>query len=102
MIFILKHAGDNKSGKTSIIQRYVANQYTEKEESSENTHSTPHKLPQPFTHTLKVPGRKEIVTSTFWEIPSNPLTCMKERYYADADAVIIGEIQVHSKLSKQK
>lgn len=87
------YTGDNESGKRSIIQRYISNQYTEqtKDEEHQDTHFASHRLPQLFTHTLKVPGRKEIVSAMFWAIPSHPLNYMKEQYYANADAVIIGK-----------
>ena len=87
--------GYNEGGnlKRSIVQRYIANQYTEQieEEEHQETYFASHRLPQLFTHTLKLPGRKEIISSTFWEIPSHPLNYMKEQYYANADAVIIGK-----------
>ena len=36
----------------------------------------------------------EVVSVTFWEIPSSPLAYMKKQYYTGADAVIIGEDNV--------
>ena len=88
--------GGKSCGKTIIIRRYIANQFIAI--NDETQHSEPQRtsgsshLAELSTHTLKVPGRNdEVVSITFWEIPSTPLAYMKEQYYGGADAVLIGE-----------
>ena len=81
--------------KDYIIQRYIANQFiasdeeTQQDESQRIDGSSP--LAELSTHTLTIPGRKEVVPITFWEIPSAPLACMKRQYDTGADAVLIGQ-----------
>ena len=87
--------GGEKCGKTTIIRRYIANQFiasdeeTQQDESQRIDGSSP--LAELSTHTLTVPGRKEVVSVTFWEIPSTPLAYMKRQYYTGTDAVLIGQ-----------
>lgn len=96
ILYLQSEIGGEKCGKTTIIRRYSANQFlASSEETQENepqkTSGSP-QLAQLSTHTLKVPGRNEVVSVTFWEIPSNPLAYMKKQYYTGADAVLIGEL----------
>ncbi len=56
--------GNEKCGKTTIIRRYIANQFiasnedTEQDEPQRTSGSPQLNIAQLFTHTLKVPGRK--------------------------------------------
>lgn len=80
--------GGDKSGKTSVIQRYTANRFSEKETEEPQSGNSEAQKVQLSTHTLKVPGRNEVVSVVFWEIPSRPLPYMKEQYYASTDAAL--------------
>lgn len=82
--------GSKNCGKTTIIRRYIANQFIAGNEDSQSESQKILQAAQLFTHTLKVPGRHEVVSITFWEIPSNPLEYMKKQYYSGADAALIG------------
>lgn len=87
--------GDGKCGKTTIIRRYIANQFIASDEEPQQDEpqrtDRSSQLAELSTHTLTVPGRKEVVSVTFWEIPSAPLAYMKRQYYTGADAVLIGQ-----------
>ena len=79
------HSGNSGSGKTSVIQRYTANQHTPVGDAHTGTEP---QLPRLTTISLRVPGSAGMISVTFWDVPANVEDFMRAEIYSDTDAII--------------